>query len=180
MIVASPMNEEELRHMMYTAQLEGMGPFAIRYPKGRGVMPQWKTPMHELEIGKGRMIREGSETAVLTIGHVGNYAVEACRNAEVAGHSVAHFDLRFVKPLDEDLLHQVFRNFRRIITVEDGTIAGGMGSAVLEFMADHGYSASVTRLGIPDRFIEQGSVAELHHLCGFDAEGIFNTIINKV
>ncbi|MCX6276477.1 MAG: 1-deoxy-D-xylulose-5-phosphate synthase [Bacteroidetes bacterium] len=179
MIVASPMNEEELRDLMFTAQLDGMGPFAIRYPKGRGVMPKWKTPFKRIEVGKGRMIRDGEEIAIITIGHVGNYAVNACKKAEEAGISVAHFDLRFVKPLDEVLLHEVFKKFSTVITVEDGCIMGGMGSAILEFMADHGYASRVVRLGVPDQFLEQGTVAELHHVCGFDAEGIFNAI-NKI
>ncbi len=171
-IVASPMNESELRNMMFTAQLPDMGPFAIRYPKGRGVLPQWKTPMMPLETGKGRMIRDGRDAAIITLGPVGNYAVEACKVLEQAGYSVAHYDLRFLKPLDESLLHVLLRKFNKIITVEDGSVMGGMGSAVLEFMACHGYSAQVCRLGVPDHFIEQGSVAQLHHECGFDAEGI--------
>jgi 1-deoxy-D-xylulose-5-phosphate synthase len=172
MIVASPMNEEELRNMMYTAQHEPKGPFAIRYPKGRGVMNEWKTPMKPLEIGKGRKICDGKDVAVLTIGHVGNYAVEACKTLLSHGISAAHYDLRFVKPLDEELLHEVFRKFSKVVTVEDGTIQGGMGSAVLEFISAHDYTAKVRRLGIPDRFVEQGSVADLHHECGFDSEGI--------
>jgi 1-deoxy-D-xylulose-5-phosphate synthase len=178
LVVASPMNEEELRDMMFTAQLPGMGPFAIRYPKGRGVMPHWKTPLKKMEVGKGRMVRDGVDMVVITIGHVGNYAVEACKQAENAGLSVAHLDLRFVKPLDEDLLHQIFKKHSRVITVEDGSIMGGMGSAVLEFMADHGYAAKVVRMGVPDRFIEQGTVAELHEICGFDARGIFNIMMS--
>jgi 1-deoxy-D-xylulose-5-phosphate synthase len=178
MVVASPMNEEELRDMMFTAQLPGMGPFAIRYPKGRGVLPQWKTPLKKMEVGKGRMVSDGADMAVITIGHVGNYAVEACKKAGNEGLSVAHFDLRFVKPLDEELLDQVFKKHSRIITVEDGSIMGGMGSAVLEFMVDHGYAAKVVRMGVPDCFIEQGTVAELHEICGFDAKGIFNVMMN--
>ena len=176
LIVASPMNEEELRNMMYTAQLENMGPFAIRYPKGRGVMPKWKTSMVPVAVGKGRMIRDGRDAAIITLGHVGNYAVDACVALEKAGFSVAHYDLRFLKPLDEKLLHEIFSKFRKIITVEDGSVMGGMGSAMLEFMADHGYASKVQRLGIPDHFIEQGSVAELHHECGFDTEGIINSV----
>mgnify|MGYP000984453314 FL=1 len=176
MIVASPMNEEELRNLMYTAQFDGAGPFAIRYPKGRGVMPDWKRPLKRVEIGKGRMIREGDRVALLTIGHVGNYAVEACKKMEKLGISIGHVDLRFVKPLDETLLHEVFRKYETVITVEDGTILGGMGSAVLEFMAVHGYHARVIRLGVPDQFIEQGKVEELHNLCGYDTEGILKTI----
>jgi 1-deoxy-D-xylulose-5-phosphate synthase len=176
MIVASPMNEEELRNMMYTAQLEGMGPFAIRYPKGRGVMPKWKTPLLQLEVGKGRMIRDGRDAVIITLGHVGNYAVEACAALEKTGHSVAHFDLRFLKPLDEDGMHEIFRRFKIIVTVEDGSVMGGMGSAILEFMADHGYTAQIVRLGVPDHFIEQGSVAELHRECGFDTQGIIQAL----
>jgi 1-deoxy-D-xylulose-5-phosphate synthase len=177
LIVASPMNEEELRNLLFTAQLDNIGPFAIRYPKGRGVMPKWKTPMHALEIGRGRMIRDGKDAAIITLGHVGNYAVEACAELEAQGLSVAHYDLRFLKPLDNQMLHQVFSRFRKIITVEDGSVIGGMGSAVLEFMSDHNYSATVCRLGVPDLFIEQGSVAELHHECGFDAEGIIRNTV---
>jgi len=180
MIVAAPMNEEALRDLMYTAQLPGMGPFAIRYPKGRGVMPQWKTPFKKLEPGKGRMIRDGKDTAIITIGHVGNYAVEVCSRLRECGLDVAHFDLCFLKPLDEDLLHEIFRRFSTILTVEDGSVQGGMGSAVLEFMADHGYKASVKRLGIPDRFIEQGTVTELHHECGYDVEGIIKAVKERI
>jgi 1-deoxy-D-xylulose-5-phosphate synthase len=176
MIVASPMNEEELRNMMFTAQMEGIGPFAIRYPKGRGVMPKWKTPMVKLEIGKGRMIRDGKDAAIITLGHVGNYAVEACNALEKAGYSIAHYDLRFLKPLDESLMQEVFGKHKNIITVEDGALMGGMGTAILEFMADHGYNCRVIRLGIPDHFIEQGSVAELHHECGFDTQGIIASV----
>lgn len=176
MIVAAPMNEEALRDLMFTAQLDGMGPFAIRYPKGRGVMPDWKTPLKNLEVGKGRMIRDGKDTAIITIGHVGNYAVEACDRLRESGFDVAHFDLCFLKPFDEGLLHDIFKKFSTILTVEDGSVQGGMGSAVLEFMADHGYRASVKRLGIPDRFIEQGTVAELHHECGYDVEGIIKAV----
>jgi len=157
-----------------------MGPFAIRYPKGRGVMPQWKTPFKKLEPGKGRMIRDGKDTAIITIGHVGNYAVEVCSRLRECGLDVAHFDLCFLKPLDEDLLHEIFRRFSTILTVEDGSVQGGMGSAVLEFMADHGYKASVKRLGIPDRFIEQGTVTELHHECGYDVEGIIKAVKERI
>jgi 1-deoxy-D-xylulose-5-phosphate synthase len=174
-IVSSPMNEEELRNMMFTAQLKNMGPFAIRYPKGRGVMSKWKTPLMPMEVGKGRMIRDGRDAAIITLGHVGNYAVDACGLLEESGLSFAHYDLRFLKPLDEEMLHEIFRRFTKIITVEDGSVMGGMGSAVLEFMSDHGYHANVKRLGVPDMFIEQGSVPELHHQCGFDTEGIVRT-----
>lgn len=177
MTIASPMNEEELRNMMYTAQQDPKGPFALRYPRGRGVMPEWHTPLKALPIGKGRMITDGNDLAILTIGHVGNEAVEACRILREKGISAAHFDLRFLKPLDDELLHQVFRKFKKIITVEDGTTIGGMGSAVLEFMSSHGYQATIVRLGIPDQFIEQGSIAELHHECGYDVDGIVNAAV---
>ena len=176
MIVSAPMNEEELRNLMYTAQQDDMGPFTIRYPRGQGVMPKWKTPMKAIEIGKGRVIREGEELAILTIGHIGNYATEACRQLEKEGIYPAHYDMRFVKPIDEELLHKVFGKFNKILTVEDGCIMGGMGSAVLEFMADNSYYAEVKRLGIPDKYIEQGSQLELHTECGYHPEGIVNTV----
>jgi 1-deoxy-D-xylulose-5-phosphate synthase len=162
--------------MMFTAQQDNMGPFAIRYPKGRGVMPEWKTPMVALEPGKGRMIRDGRDALVITLGHVGNFAGEACSALEKTGHTAAHCDLRFLKPLDEDLLHGLFSRFNKVVTVEDGSVTGGMGSAILEFMAAHGYDAKVKLLGVPDRFVEQGSVADLQHECGFDAEGILRAL----
>jgi len=170
--VSAPMNEEELRNLMYTAQLNPAGPFAIRYPRGRGVMPQWKTPFMQVEIGKGRMIRDGKEIAILSIGHAGNNVVEACETLDREGIAVAHFDMRFLKPIDEALLHGVMSRFRTIITVEDGTILGGLGSAVMEFAGDHGYAARIRRIGIPDRFIGQGSPEELQRECGYDAQGI--------
>lgn len=176
MIVAAPMNEQELRNLLYTAQLdtiqEGKQAFTIRYPRGEGVMPQWRTPLEAIPVGKGRKLREGSDLAILTIGHIGNYATEACKALALEGIEAAHYDLRFVKPLDEALLHEVFTNHSRVITVEDGCIQGGMGSAVLEFMADHGYAARLKRLGIPDRIVEHGEQIELHRECGFDPEGI--------
>ena len=170
--IASPMNEEELRNLMYTAQLNPKGPFAIRYPKGRGVMPEWKTPMKALPIGKGRKIRDGKDLAIVTIGHVGNDAVEACNRLQAEGISAAHYDLRFLKPLDREMLTEIFSGFSRVITVEDGAVMGGMGGALLEFMSGKRINAKVIRLGIPDQFIEQGSVAELHHECGYDTEAI--------
>lgn len=177
-VVAAPMNEGELRDMMFTAQLpREEGAICIRYPRGQGVMPQWRTPMKEMEIGKGQIIREGEELAILTIGHIGNYAVEACERLEKEGLNAAHYDMRFVKPLDEALLHEVFKKFKRVITVEDGCLMGGFGSAILEFMADHGYSSQVVRLGIPDAVIEHGEQRELHKECGFDPEGIFQAAI---
>lgn len=180
MVVASPMNEEELRNLMYTFQLEETQKlkmaFTIRYPRGEGVMPDWKRPFQKLEIGKGRKIKDGEEVAILTIGHIGNYAVKACEMLEKEGLNPAHYDLRFVKPLDETMLHEVFQKFDRVITVEDGCLQGGMGTAVLEFMIDNGYNAKVKRLGIPDRIVEHGEQIELHHECGFDPTGIANTV----
>jgi 1-deoxy-D-xylulose-5-phosphate synthase len=176
-IVSAPMNEQELRNLMYTAQLKKRGlAFSIRYPRGKGVMPDWKTPFEEIEIGKGRKICDGEELAILTIGHIGNYAVEACETLKEEGISPAHYDLRFVKPLDEDLLHEVFSKYGKVITVEDGCLQGGFGSAILEFMGDHGYSAHVHRLGIPDRVVEHGEQKELHAECGFDPEGIAEAV----
>ena len=173
MIVAAPMNEEELRNLMYTAQLPRKEKaFSIRYPRGQGVMPNWKTPFEKIEIGTGRKIKDGDELAILTIGHIGNYAVEVCERFEKQGIRVAHYDMRFVKPLDEKMLHQVFSKFKKIITVEDGCVQGGFGSAVIEFMADNNYQAEVKRLGIPDAVIEHGEQVELHHECGFDPDGI--------
>ncbi len=176
MIVSAPMNEEELRNLMYTAQLPGEGGFTIRYPRGQGVMPEWKTPMQEIEIGKGRKLRDGEELAILTIGHIGNYAVEVCDALEEEGIAVAHYDMRFVKPIDEDMLHEVFSKYRKVITVEDGCINGGFGSAVLEFMADNQYMSQVTRLGIPDAVIEHGEQRQLHDECNFGPEGIYRTV----
>ena len=184
MVVASPMNEEELRNMMFTFQLDESQKlktaFTIRYPRGEGVMPDWKKPLQKLEIGKGKKIKEGEDVAILTIGHIGNYAVKACEILENEGINAAHYDLRFVKPLDEVLLHEVFQKFTKVITVEDGCVQGGMGSAVLEFMADNGYSAKLKRLGIPDRVVEHGEQLELHHECGFDSEGIAEAVREMV
>lgn len=176
MTVASPMNEEELRNMMYTAQLENKGPFTIRYPRGNGMLPDWKRPLNELQVGKGRKICDGEDVAILTIGHVGNFAVEACKELNSDGINPAHYDLRFVKPLDEELLHDIFTRFKNVITVEDGCLQGGMGSAVLEFMADHGYKSNVTRLGIPDEFVEHGEQPELWALCGYDTTAIIQAV----
>lgn len=179
MIVSAPMNEEELRDLMYTAQQDNMGPFSIRYPRGNGVMPQWKTPLKAIQVGKGRKVCTGADIAILSIGHIGNEAVKACEESEKIGISVAHYDMRFAKPLDEILLHEVFGKFSKIITLEDGCIVGGMGSAILEFMGDNGYSAQVKRLGIPDKFIEHGEQKELYAECLYDAQSIF-TIVKEM
>ncbi len=179
MIVASPMNEEELRNLMYTAQRPRTEKaFSIRYPRGQGVLPNWRTAFKEIEIGKGRKIKDGDGVAILTFGHIGNYAVEACEQLEKQGINPAHYDLRFAKPLDEEMLHEVFSSFKKIITVEDGCIQGGIGSAVLEFMADNNYSAEVKRLGIPDEIVEHGEQIDLHRECGFDPDGIVKAVIS--
>lgn len=175
MVVSAPMNESELRNLMYTAQLPDQGPFSIRYPRGNGVMPDWKTPFEEIEVGKGRKLHDGDDLAFLTLGHIGNYATTACQKLAKEDLSVGHFDMRFVKPLDEELLHYVFKNYKYVITVEDGCLQGGFGSAVLEFMADHNYQSQVVRLGIPDKVIEHGTQLELHKECGFDPEGLYTT-----
>ena len=173
MVVSAPMNESELRNLMYTAQLPKMDqPFSIRYPRGQGVMPQWKTPFQEIQIGKGRKINDGEEIAILSIGHPGNFVQDAIKMLAVDGLHPAHYDMRFAKPLDEELLHEVANRYNRIITVEDGTIVGGIGSAILEFMAANHYTPEVKMLGIPDRIVEHGKPEELHHECGFDAVGI--------
>jgi 1-deoxy-D-xylulose-5-phosphate synthase len=178
MIVSAPMNEQELRNLMYTAQLPRKGEaFSIRYPRGQGVMPNWKTPFEEIKVGTGREIREGEELAILTFGHIGNYAVEVCSKLEKQGISIGHYDLRFAKPLDEEMLHEVFRKYNKIITVEDGCVQGGIGSAVLEFMADHQYTAEVKRLGIPDKIVEHGEQLELHSESGFDPDSIEQTVL---
>ena len=176
MIVSAPMNEEELRDLMYTAQLRNTGPFTIRYPRGNGVMVDWKKPFREIKIGTGRKIREGEEVAILTIGHIGNIAVTACDELAVEGFYPAHYDMRFVKPLDSQLLHEVFSKYKKIITVEDAALVGGMGSAVAEFMIDNNYSASITRLGIPDKIIEHGEQPELYTECSYDKDSIMNAV----
>ncbi len=176
MIVSAPMNEEELRNLMFTAQLKNHGPFCIRYPRGNGVMINWRTPFQELEIGKGMMVRDGEDTAILTIGHPGNFAIQACEELAQEGLFPAHFNMRFVKPLDVELLHKICKKFKRLITVEDGCLQGGFGSAILEFMADYRYNLPVIRLGIPDRFIEHGEQKELYRECSFDAQAIKEAI----
>ena len=176
MTVAAPMNEEELRNLMYTAQLPDQGPFSIRYPRGNGVMTEWKTPFKEIKVGQGRKVTAGEDIAILTIGHPGNFAQEAIKELKGAGVSIAHYDMRFVKPLDTLLLHEVFGKFKKVITVEDGCLMGGFGSAVLEFMVDQKYHADVIRLGIPDEYIHHGTQEELWADCGFDTQSIVATI----
>lgn len=173
MIVSAPMNESELRNLMYTAQLDSTTiPFTIRYPRGEGVMPEWKTEMKEIQIGTGRKLKEGKDIIILSLGHPGNFAAAAIRELKNDGLNPAHYDMRFAKPLDEALLHDACRQYEKIITVEDGTVEGGFGSAILEFMALHGYKNDVRILGIPDRLVEHGTPKELHHECGYDAPAI--------
>jgi 1-deoxy-D-xylulose-5-phosphate synthase len=177
MVISAPMNESELRNLMYTSQLEStQAPFVIRYPRGEGVMTDWKTPFKEIEIGKGRKLKDGQDVAILTFGHPGNFATSAIRELKTQGLNPAHYDMRFVKPIDEEMLHEVFSKYDKILTVEDGTTVGGFGSAVLEFMAANNYSAEVKMLGIPDRLVEHGSPKELHRECGYDAQGIAEAV----
>jgi 1-deoxy-D-xylulose-5-phosphate synthase len=177
MVVSAPMNEEELRNLMYTASLDkNAGPFSIRYPRGNGVMPEWKTPLQELPIGKGRKIKEGNDIAIISFGTAGNLAVQATAMLSEAQIEIGHYDLRFVKPIDEEMLHEVFSKYTKIITIEDGTTVGGAGSAILEFMAANQYHAQVKMLGMPDKITEHGEQSELYAECGFDAKGIYKTV----
>lgn len=179
MIISAPMNEQELRNLMYTAQLDSNTmPFVIRYPRGEGVMPEWKTAMEEVEIGKGRRLKTGTDVAIVSLGHPGNFAQAAIRQLRTQGIDPAHYDMRFVKPLDEELLHEVFSNYTKVVTIEDGTVVGGFGSAVLEFMNAHRYNAEVTILGIPDRLVEHGTPKELHRECNYDAQAIEEAVLS--
>jgi len=172
-VVSAPMNESELRDLMYTAQLEtNEYPFVIRYPRGEGVLVDWKTPMKEIQIGKGRKLKDGDEIAILTFGHPGNFAASAIRDVKSEGINPAHYDMRFAKPIDEEMLHEVFSKYNKIITVEDGTVVGGFGSAILEFMNAFGYKADVKIMGIPDRLVEHGTPKQLYDEIGLDANGI--------
>ena len=177
--IAAPYDEHELRNLMYTAQLPNKGPFAIRYPRGRGKLVDWHCPFEELPVGKGRKLRDGDDIAILSIGSIGNLAAEAIERVETKGISAAHYDMRYLKPIDEDILHEVGSKYKYIITLENGTIKGGLGSAVLEFMADHGYHPDIHRMGIPDEFVEHGSVPELCRICGIDADSIVREIEQK-
>ena len=173
--IASPMDEHELRRLMFTAQQPDRGTFVIRYPRGRGVLLDWRCPLEPVGVGTGRKLRDGNDVAVLTIGPIGNDVADVI--SQLPQLSVAHYDMRFLKPLDEQLLHEVGRRFRRIVTVEDGVRNGGMGSAVLEWMSDHGYQPRITRLGLPDHFVEHGTVSELRQLVGLDNESIRRSIV---
>jgi 1-deoxy-D-xylulose-5-phosphate synthase len=177
MIVSAPMNEQELRNLMYTAQLDkNTLPFSIRYPRGEGVMPNWKTPFEEIQIGKGRKLKDGDDIAILSFGHPGNFATQAIRDVRNEGINPAHYDMRFAKPIDEEMLHEVFAKFSKIITIEDGTVVGGFGTAVLEFMAANNYNAQVKIMGIPDELVEHGTPKQLYDLIGLDANGIAKTL----
>lgn len=180
LIVSSPMTEEDLRNLMYTASAEDHGAFVIRYPRGNGVMTEWKTPFKPMKVGTGKRIVNGDDIAFLTFGPIGNLALEAIKTLEDKGISAALYDMRFVKPIDELMLHEVFGKFKQVITVEDGCIDGGFGSAVIEFMVEHGYHCQVKRLGIPDQFIEHGTPEELFHECGYDADGMVQTASEMV
>ena len=173
MVISAPMNEKELRNLMYTAQLDStINPFVIRYPRGEGVMPEWKTPFETIEIGKGRKIKDGQDIAILSFGHIGNAAAAAIRDVKVDGINPAHYDMRFAKPLDEELLHEVFSKYNKIITIEDGTVVGGFGSAILEFMNEHGYKADIKIMGIPDRLVDHGTPKQLYAEIGLDANAM--------
>jgi len=176
MVVSAPMNEEELRNLMFTAQLENKGPFSIRYPRGNGVMTDWKTPFKEIKVGTGRKVCSGEDIAILSIGHPGNFAQDAIALMKESGISIAHYDLRFVKPLDAVLLHEVFTKFKKVITLEDGCLMGGFGSAIIEFMVDQKYNSEIVRLGIPDEYVHHGTQEELWEDCGFDAKAIVKAV----
>ena len=174
MTIAAPLDESELRNMMFTAQLADMGPFSIRYPRGTGVLKEWKTDLKELPIGKGRCISEGEDIAIISIGAIGKEAIKAIESFN--GTKPAHYDMRFLKPIDENLLHTIFKKFKKIITLEDGVITGGLGSAIIEFMADNNYSTKIVRLGIPDKFVEHGTQQQLYKECNYDYKSIIDTI----
>ena len=178
LIIASPFDEHELRKLMYTAQLPEQGPFVIRYPRGRGVLIDWECPLEPVPIGTGRKLKDGNALAVITLGPIGNAASKAIERAEKdTDMRFAHYDLRFLKPLDEEMLHEIGKQYKKIITVEDGVLKGGMGSAILEFMSDNGYNPQIKRLGIPDKFIQHGPVKDLYAICGIDSKTIYQTII---
>ncbi len=177
MTIAAPMNEVELRNMMFTAQQPGQGPWVIRYPRGRGVTTHWRQPFTELKSGKGRLVRDGRELVFITIGHTGNFASAAADRLQSEGFNPAHADIRFLKPLDEEILHSLFDRFKHIVSVEDGTVVGGLGTALTEFKNQYNYTSRITILGIPDTFIEQGKPDELYHECGYDEGSIYSTAL---
>lgn len=177
LVISSPLNEWDLRKLMYTGYKENHGPFVIRYPRGKGEKKDWQNPLETLPVGKGKKLRDGDDIAVLSLGPIGNEVMKAIgRIEEAEGLSVAHYDMIFLKPIDEEILHEVGRKFTRIVTVENGVVKGGLGSAVLEFMADNDYTPRIKRIGIPDTFIEHGPVPEQYKICGMDAESIAKTL----
>ena len=178
MVVSSPLNEVELRNLMYTAQKPNQGPFSIRYPRGKGVIIDWKKEFKEIVVGEGERIQKGKDLAILSIGHPGNFVINAQKKFKEIGLSVAHYNMIFVKPIDENLLHKIFKTFDKIITIEDGCVQGGFGSAVLEFMAKNNYSANVKILGIPDKFVSHGTQKELYAECFYDEAAIIKTACN--
>ena len=175
--ISSPYDECELRRLMYTAVQPGAGSFVIRYPRGKGTLVDWRCPLETVEVGKGRCITEGTDVALLTLGPIGKVMEEAVAQAKKQGVSVAHYDMRFLKPIDTDILRKVGENFKYVITLEDGTVKGGLGSAVLEYMAAHGYTPKVEIMGIPDEFIEHGAPEELYRLCKMDKEDVLRAIL---
>ena len=176
--ISSPLDEHELRRLMYTAQLPNKGPFVIRYPRGGGELQDWRCPLEEVKVGTGRKLKDGSDVAVLSIGPIGNNVTRAIQLLEDEGKaiSVAHYDMRFLKPIDEQILDEVGKKFKKVITIENGTKEGGLGSAVLEWMNDHGYQVRVVRLGLPDKFVEHGKVCELQKIVGIDEQSIIKAI----
>ncbi|MBN1111781.1 MAG: 1-deoxy-D-xylulose-5-phosphate synthase [Bacteroidales bacterium] len=181
MVVSAPINEEQLRNLMYTGLKYNNGPFTIRYPRGEGVMPEWQTPMNVIPVGKGEKVKDGDSIAVLTIGHPGNFVKKAISLlSEEMQSKVAHYNMIFVKPIDEDILKEVGAKFKNVVTVENGTVVGGFGSAVTDFFNDNNYNVKVKKLGVPDRWIEHGTPEELHKICGFDAESIFEVLKDMI
>jgi len=181
MVVSAPINEEQLRNLMYTGLKYNNGPFTIRYPRGEGVMPEWQTPMNVIPVGKGEKVKDGDSIAVLTIGHPGNFVKKAISLlSEEMQSKVAHYNMIFVKPIDEDILKEVGAKFKNVVTVENGTVVGGFGSAVTDFFNDNNYNVKVKKLGVPDRWIEHGTPEELHKICGFDAESILEVLKDMI
>jgi 1-deoxy-D-xylulose-5-phosphate synthase len=180
MIISAPINEHYLRDLMFTSQAKDYGPFAIRYPRGRGVLVDWHNEMHELPVGKGRKLADGDKAAVLSIGHVGNDVAKAVAKLKQDGVDVAHYDMIFLKPIDEEILNEVCSKYDKIVTVEDGTIVGGLGTAVAEWIADHGCNTRLVRIGINDDFVAQGTLEDLHKYCGMDVDSIYNKIVELV
>ncbi len=178
MVVASPINEHDLRNLMFTAQQDGMGPFAIRYPRGKGIIADWHNEMQVLPVGKGRRMSEGEGVAVLSIGHIGNEVIEVVNRLTEQGIKVGHYDMIYVKPIDEEILDEATKRYHSIITIEDGTVMGGLGSAVAEWLTRHDRTTRLRMLGVQDEFVHQGTVAQLYERCGMDAQSLEKTILS--